>query len=94
MKFLAVIFDLFGTLVENFSFREHEDTLSHMAEILSAPRSDFIRLWLESFEKRITGFFPSPRANIEFICRELNIEPEPTSVESAARTRIEFTRHF
>lgn len=35
MKYTAVIFDLFGTLVDSFSLQEYEHTLTQMASALS-----------------------------------------------------------
>ena len=37
----AIIFDLFGTLVDNFSFRRHEQVVTRMATLLGVPRADF-----------------------------------------------------
>jgi hypothetical protein len=36
MKYEAVIFDLFGTLVPNMSLSEHRAVLTRMADVLSA----------------------------------------------------------
>ncbi len=44
MKCKAVIFDLFGTLVENLRRTEFELMLSHMARLLSVSEKDFVRL--------------------------------------------------
>jgi len=44
MKYEAVIFDLFGTLVDMFSFAKHQRVLSEMAATVSAPPDNFARL--------------------------------------------------
>ena len=92
MPYEAVVFDLFGTLVANFSIQEHERVLSEMACVLSAPRDDFVRLWLASFNERCSGKFESPAANIEHICQALHLSAPPEAVEAAARIRFDFTR--
>ena len=57
MKYKAIVFDLFGTLVDNFSLREHEDVLRQMAAVLSVPSEGFARLWVKTFKKRFRGVF-------------------------------------
>jgi putative hydrolase of the HAD superfamily len=92
MQYDAVVFDLFGTLAASFSVQEYERALSEMACALSAPRDDFARLWLASFNERCTGKFESPAANIEHICLALHLPVSPKAVEAAARIRFDFSR--
>jgi len=94
MKYTAVIFDLFGTLVDNFSRREYESVLTEMASVLSVPPGDFIRLWFDLGDQRMMGILPSPEGNIEYICRELGVQPPETAGKQAARIRYAFTRRF
>ncbi len=63
MKYQAVIFDLFGTLVENYTIELHEGSLRGMASVLSAPSEAFVRLWYDTFNERCTGVFKSPEEN-------------------------------
>ncbi|MDP6124433.1 MAG: hypothetical protein QGH20_01605 [Candidatus Latescibacteria bacterium] len=44
MKYDAVIFDLFGTLVDNFSIGEFETMLAGMADSAWAPTEGFTRV--------------------------------------------------
>jgi putative hydrolase of the HAD superfamily len=92
MKYQAVIFDLFGTLVDNFSVEEHEGVLRNMASIIAAPADGFVRLWLDTFNERATGVFPSPDAVIEYICGKLGISAKVSQIQQAARIRYDFTR--
>ena len=94
MEYDAVIFDLFGTLVDTFPFREHELMLSEMAAALSASPHDFSRLWVETFNERGTGAFPTLEANIEYICRVLALPLESARVTAVARIRVDFTRRI
>ena len=91
MKFQAVIFDFFGTLVDNFSLHEHKNVLMQIALIVSAPSNEFIQLWLDTFNERATGMFKNAEANIEYICQKLRVHVENTQVKNAARLRYEHT---
>ncbi len=88
----AVIFDLFGTLVDMFPFQEYERVLSEMANVLSVPLDDFQRLWGETFNERATGDFPTIEVNIEYICWALGMNVEAAQIEEASRIRFDFTR--
>ena len=71
MKFQAIIFDLFGTLVPSLSQAESDRRLEEMAIALSLPASDFKRLWREGVELRDTGAYPTMEAYVEHIRRSL-----------------------
>jgi putative hydrolase of the HAD superfamily len=92
MKLKAIIFDFFGTLVDNFSSREHERTLSEMAKVLSASQHDFVRMWVETFPARATGVFPTIEANIEYICRAIDCHVTHDQIRAALRIRSRFYR--
>jgi len=92
MKYQAVIFDLFGTLIKNFSVQEHENNLRKMASILSAPAEDFTRLWYETFNKRCTGVFKTPEDNIVYVCQKLGVPIEDSQKSLAAHIRFKLTK--
>jgi putative hydrolase of the HAD superfamily len=92
VKYRAVIFDLFGTLVDNFVVGEYERVLAEMASILNIPFRDFQRIWLESFPQRVTGAHGDQRASIEYICRKLNVPSTKAQVEHAFKVRLEYTK--
>ena len=95
MQCKAVIFDLFGTLIDNYSLQEHKRVLSEMAAALCAPHDEFVRLWLTSFDQRATGVYATTQANIEHVCRVLGLRPQPGQVAAAAEVRLDFTwRHL
>ena len=92
MKFRAVIFDLFGTLVDNFSMKEHKRILSDMASVLGAPNDSFIKLWFNTFNMRCIGEFANAAENITHICRRLQISPNEEQLKTAEKIRFNFTR--
>jgi putative hydrolase of the HAD superfamily len=90
MKYKAVIFDMFGTLVPNMSLSEHRAVLTRMAHVLSAPPDDFAQLWFDTFNERSTGIFQSPDDNVEYICRTLGVSVNETQVKLATRIRFDY----
>jgi putative hydrolase of the HAD superfamily len=94
MKYKAVIFDLFGTLIDNFSFEEYRRTLVEMASVLSTPPDAFADLWFDLFEERMSGALESPVGVIEHVCRELGVSPDDAQIERAASIRLDMTQRW
>ena len=90
VKYKAIIFDLFGTLIDKFLLREHREALSQMAAVVSAPSDDFIRLWFDSFEQRGLGVFQAIEENVAYICQKLDITPEDGKLKAAARINLDY----
>lgn len=94
MKYEAVIFDLFGTLVDSFHVSGYTSMVSEMAAVLEANAEEFERLWVDRaiFETRAKGEFRTPADNIEHICRRMGTSPTYAAVAHAQRLRLDFTR--
>ncbi len=91
MRYQAVIFDLFGTLIDNLSEQEYASVRKQMASGLSVPLDDFNRLWSDTAYKRNTGVFLSIEENIEYIGQVLNVPFENTQIKLAAQIRNDYT---
>ena len=76
MKYKAAIFDLFGTLIENYTIERHESVLRQMASVLSAPSEDFVRLWYQTFNDRCLGILKTPEENIDYACKKLGVSAD------------------
>jgi putative hydrolase of the HAD superfamily len=90
MKYKAVIFDLFGTLVDIFSRVEYYSVLREMMTILKAPHDDFMRLWHATGDRRVTGAFRTLEENLTYICRELNVPVIRSQINLAKQIRLNF----
>ena len=90
MKYEAVIFDLFGTVTDSYSYKEYQSVLGQMASILSVPVNDYMRLWSATAYKRSIGAINDINANIEYICRELGVPTTDAKVRFAAQIRFDF----
>jgi putative hydrolase of the HAD superfamily len=88
----AVIFDLFGTLVENFSVRDYQEALEAMAAVLEVPAGDFAQAWMDTFAERTTRGSTQTEDDIELMCRQLGAPAGLQQVAAAAQLRRDFTR--
>ncbi len=92
MNYPAVIFDLFGTLIDNLAYDNHLAVAARVASVIGAPPEDFDRLWSETTFERNTGVFPTCAANIEHICRKLGGEPSKDEMLRATEYRMDYVR--
>ena len=93
MKYLAVIFDLFGTLVDNFSSREYEDALIQMASVLSLPPDEFSRVWFGSARALQASTLHSLEDKIKHICSEMGTQSEKGKIRHAVKIRLDYIRY-
>lgn len=95
MQYDAVIFDLWGTLIDNVPDDIFERVQKQMATIVHAPEDDFDRLWsVDTWVQRSTGALPTVEAAIEYVCHALGVTVDDERVKEAARIRIDLTRRM
>lgn len=92
MRIKAVIFDLFGTLIDTFSNAGYRENLEQMAKILGADVEKYTRRWNDIYEQRVLGYCHCPDECNEQICRFLKIKPDPEQFAQANKLRINFVR--
>ena len=85
MKYKAIIFDLYGTLVDSFSFNECKNMLSRMSIILGLKPTEFINEWLDSYEMRMLGKLKGTKENIEYICDKNGKKVSEEKVKKAVK---------
>lgn len=90
MKYKAVIFDFFGTLVNIFSRAEYNRVLKEMATALSIATDDFSRAWITSSDARTLGKIASPMGSLIEICRALGATPTQAQIEAASKARLDY----
>jgi putative hydrolase of the HAD superfamily len=84
MKYKAVVFDLFGTLIPSFSQKEYREIVMRIARDIPAPPEDFWRLWSDTFNQSILGLFPNYEAKIKHICQELGVDISELKIKVVA----------
>ena len=90
MKYTAVIFDLFGTLVDNLPYKEYQNVLGQMASILTVSTDAFRRLWSETGHERNLGIIGTIEVNIEYICKKLGVSADDARIRFATQIRNDF----
>lgn len=96
-KYDAVIFDLFGTLVDDVGHPEQNAARSRrvkteMADAVGVPQEDFVGLWDVTVSRRNSGDIPSTEAGLKFILQELGITVDTALVQDAVRIRTDYYR--
>jgi putative hydrolase of the HAD superfamily len=87
----AVIFDLFGTLVDDF-VSPAEQMHTEMAAALGVPYQEFLQLWGQTLEKRSIGVFETVEANLEHVCGLIGVRPEPEQMSKTVEIRLRYIR--
>ncbi len=91
MKYQAVIFDLFGTLVDAPTREKHRKVLETIASILSVPHDDFSEMWFDTAAKRGVGDFKDLESNIKYICEKLGAQCEDNQMKNIVQIRMDYT---
>jgi putative hydrolase of the HAD superfamily len=94
MKYKAVIFDLFGTLVEKYPLEAYRQELREMATAVSAPEEEFILWWFDTYNDRGTGVFQNYETNIEFICEKLGVRAESVGISRAIEICRSYAKNY
>jgi len=94
MTYDAVIFDLWGTLVDGLQEKPYHDSLRRTARAAGAPPEEFIRIWCsdEIQSGRFVGTFATQADCIRHVCEVLGVAPTDEALQRAADVRAEFTR--
>ena len=91
MPYKAIVFDLYGTLVDNFSSQAYDQVQEQMAKTLDIPYLKFRRVMLETINDKSSGGYHSVEQNILEICRRLSIKADTTQIKQAATPHYEFS---
>ena len=89
MKFEAVIFDFFGTLVDDFSSSAGQMP-QEMAAALAVSYEQFTEIWRQTAEMRIIGAFETVEANIKYVCEAMKVEPASEQITKAVGIRMKY----
>jgi putative hydrolase of the HAD superfamily len=91
-RFRAVIFDLFGTLIDEFAAAGGAMHVEQMAAALQVPYEPFAQLWRETLGMRIIGEFQTVEANLTYVCEKMNAQPGAAEIARAVEIRMRHMR--
>jgi putative hydrolase of the HAD superfamily len=90
MKFEAVIFDLYGTLVNDFASSSAGRLHAEFIKALAVPSEPFTKLWTETTNMRVNGAFQSVEASIQYVCDRLGTRLTAEQMSRAVDIRLQF----
>ena len=94
MRYDAVIFDLWGTLVPGLQGDDYMTSVHATADALGAELNAFAQLWAgpEVQTLRDSGRFADKREALQWTCERLGLSPSDVQLQRAADIRYEYTR--
>jgi putative hydrolase of the HAD superfamily len=87
----AILCDLYGTLVPQFSRSGHQDVLREVAEVLRVPGQRFATSWMQLYEQRASGVWQTLDETIEHVCALLGSHPSGDDISRARMPLETFT---
>ena len=95
-RYRAVVFDLWGTLVDELTYPEanrrvYRQRVDETADLLGLDRDAFADAWSAGAGERLVGVFSTEGA-LRHICRELGVEPDASRLRAAVEVRFEYVR--
>lgn len=92
MKYDAVIFDLFGTLIDYLPAIEWQKTHELVAQILSVDYEPYRKAWREIMHDRDLGKHGGVEGDIRQACSLIGIKPTQQQIDQIVEARLDYTR--
>lgn len=92
MNYDAVIFDLFGTLVDSAAQEFVDESFRGPAAALGVDVKKLAQAWLSFRLERDSGKYGSTEGDIQRLCEILELKPDPASVEEFRKQRLDLYR--
>ncbi len=92
MQISAVIFDLFGTIVDGFA-ASSAGYQEQFAAALGVPHDELSQHWRQLTDRRTLGEFQTVEKSIEHICGLLGARVTAEQMKQAVEIRLRLTRH-
>ena len=92
MKFQAVIFDLFGTIVDDFAAASAGSNHAEFPAALGLPYDPFMQHWRQLTDRRSLGEFQTVEASIKYVCNIIGASVTDEQMARAVKTRLQLTR--
>ncbi len=90
MRYRAVIFDLFGTLVNSFTRREYDQVNAQMAAAVRVPYAEFWQLMGETYQDGCLGRYSAYEDLVSDVCCRADVQTDTAQITQAANFHYEF----
>ena len=97
MRYDAVIFDLFGTLVDNPAYLRDgtggwDSMMLSVADALGIEYPAYRRVWTETEDEQYTGIYTTVEEYLQFVCHRTGVPARPEGINRALSIRQEYFR--
>ena len=92
MRYDAVIFDLYGTLIDYLPEEDYQRSHYAIAAVFQLPAETYWRVWRETIHARDTGQYGGLEQDFRHVCEALDCEPTEDQLREAFRIRLEVIR--
>ncbi|MGZ8939706.1 MAG: HAD family hydrolase [Limisphaerales bacterium] len=92
MKSQAIIFDLFGTIVDDFAAASAGSNHAEFPAALGLPYDPFMQHWRQLTDRRSLGEFQTVEASINYVCNIIGVSVTDEQMTKAVETRLQLTR--
>lgn len=97
MKYQAVIFDLYGTVVDELRYPHRQEVkyqrmMSELTATLGVRVEDFKRVWFDPSHRRNVGELRPMNATLAYLCGVLNVDVSKEQLDRAAAVHREYIR--
>ncbi|MGZ8452357.1 MAG: HAD family hydrolase, partial [Candidatus Binatia bacterium] len=92
MKSQAIIFDLFGTIVDDFAAASAGSNHAEFPAALGLPYNPFMQHWRQLTDRRSLGEFQTVEASINYVCNIIGVSVTDEQMTKAVETRLRLTR--
>ena len=92
MNIQAIIFDLFGTIVDGFA-ASSLNYQERFTTALGVPHEPFTQHWRQITDKRTIGEFQTVEASIKHVCNIIGATVTTDQMLKAVEIRLQLTRH-
>lgn len=91
LEYKGILFDLFGTIVDNFRNSDIDVLYRQMGSALGVEPDAMRDLWKSTFKERTAGAWPDLPTTLRAISTRIGGNPSDEQIEKARRIRFEFS---
>lgn len=92
MAFAAVMFDLAGTLVDDWPEADHRENMREMAEVLSVGHDELVKAWISECLVTVRVQLPTIADYVAHVCQVLGVTAAAPQIQKAAELRRAFMK--